>query len=157
MKTYLMNLVDELDFPPESKIVISDGYDLINVNDELSAFCTKYESNELDWSEAVNEITVLAEKINLHKYIAHMIFFLCMSKHTLKLYEEKGLTTSYLLILFQTSDISFMNLTRTTEYGAQVAIRAGTQDFSSSSVLHWADSSMKQSPIVAKPHTQKMV
>ena len=91
MKTYLMNLVDELDFPPESKIVISDGYDLINVNDELSAFCTKYESNELDWSEAVNEITVLAEKINLHKYIAHMIFFLCMSKHTLKLYEEKGL------------------------------------------------------------------
>ena len=91
MKTYLMNLVDELDFPPEAKIVISDGYDLINVNDELSAFCTKYESNELDWSEAVNEITVLAEKINLHKYIAHMIFFLCMSKHTLKLYEEKGL------------------------------------------------------------------
>lgn len=109
MKNYLINLIDELDFPIEARTVLSENYDIISnnqgFNSALPGFLKQYEENTLDWTSAVEKITGLAEKINVHKYIAHMIFFLCMSKHTRTLYEEKGY--DYELFIHTFSDFRY--------------------------------------------------
>ncbi len=71
MKNYLMNLIDELNFPSEAKTVLSQNYDIINSNTEFSSsiskFFDQYENNEIDWDKVIEEITALTGKVNIHR------------------------------------------------------------------------------------------
>lgn len=109
MKNYLTNFLNDFDFATEAKDTLLNGHDRIESDAEfstvISRFFKEYESGKFDWNKAPEIIAENAERINLHKYTAHLIFFICMTKHARKLYEEKGL--SYQLFKDSFSDFKY--------------------------------------------------
>lgn len=109
MKNYLTKFLNDLNFATEAKDILLNGNDQIEADAEFSSVMSRlfkeYENGEIDWKNAPEIISENAKKINLHKYTAHLIFFICMTKHTKKLYEDKGL--SYELFKDTFSDFKY--------------------------------------------------
>lgn len=98
MRDYLISFLDEFEYPDEAKHVIIDAYDAMRSSKELSDHIDKsfaeYENNTLDWDKAVEKVTNLTENSDVHKFTAHLVFFLCMTKHAKVLYRQNGLSYS---------------------------------------------------------------
>ena len=98
MKEYLEAFITEFEYPQEAITVLLNSYDSLCSNKEIYTFINnsfiEYENNTIDWDKALEKLTSLTENTNVHKYTAHLIFFICMTKHTKVLYEKKGLPYS---------------------------------------------------------------
>ena len=95
MKSYLTEFINEFDYPEDAKAAIMEGYTKAEENTDFSNLLKKlyeeYVSDVIDWDVAAEKIATEADKINLHKYTAHLIFFIVMTKHTRTLYEKNNI------------------------------------------------------------------
>ena len=119
MKEYLEKFLNEFEYPNEAKIVLLKAYDLMNDNKDISDFITdsfsEYQNNTLDWDKALEKLTNLIENTSVHMYTAHLIFFICMTKHARVLYDKRGLPYSIFKDTF--NDLKYKLIETHNRYG----------------------------------------
>ena len=94
MRDYLISFLDEFEYPNDSKPFIINAYDSMMKNKDISQLIStsyeEYVNNTLDWDKAIEKVTELTENTDVHNFTAHLVFFLCMTKHARVLYEQHG-------------------------------------------------------------------
>ncbi|MBO5212191.1 MAG: DUF5596 domain-containing protein [Clostridia bacterium] len=97
MREYLLNLMDILEYPEESKPSLISAYDKIMAN----ADCTKqfdelikiYENDcNCNYDSILKQCSVIANEAGIHEYEAQLLIFMCFSKHLKELYKEQGIS-----------------------------------------------------------------
>lgn len=105
MRDYIVNHLNEFEFPEEAKVVLLKAFDDMRNNEKMAALLDKafseYENNTIDWDKTAAMVDTTAEEMNLHKDTAMLVYLICMTKHTKKLYEEKNLSHSLFVDTFK--------------------------------------------------------
>ena len=99
MKNYIESFCKEFGFPDEAKEVLLNCYDAVRANPE--AFSLFQEPVELyfggqltDYTRALGMMDKAAELAGVHRFTVHMLFYVCLSKHTRALYLKRGIPYS---------------------------------------------------------------
>lgn len=96
MTKYIQNFCQEFQYPKEATDTIITSYtNLSNTSDAYSIFhnyTDLYNKDQLDdFKDVFNALDKAAEYANINKYTLHLIFYICLSKHTRELYEKKDI------------------------------------------------------------------
>ena len=96
MRSYIIYLMDELDFDKEAQDSLLSDLDKIEQSAEAKKEfydCVKmYESDiNADYNTILKNAEIAGEKVGVHKYSAGLLVFMCMSKHLKECYIEQGI------------------------------------------------------------------
>ncbi len=99
MKQYLNDFFERFSYDPNDAAFLTQAYNSIISNAEASILWQKalalYEKNQnCDYEELLHLTDEAAKKAGIHLYTAELLIFICLSKHTKKLYAERGLSES---------------------------------------------------------------
>jgi hypothetical protein len=96
MREYVRTFCDSFEYPQEAKEVLLLSYDKLKADileEQFKKHIKLFENNELvDYGETIRELDDIACKISTHRYTIHLLFLICLSKHTKKLYDEQGIS-----------------------------------------------------------------
>jgi hypothetical protein len=96
MKDYIVSFFKEFQYPAEAAESLLSEYDKLTKNTNAMNMFQKqidlYNCNGLtDYNEALNFISKASELSGTNPYTVFLLFFICLSKHTRELYEEKNI------------------------------------------------------------------
>lgn len=96
MREYLVNFLNEFNYEQKDASELISAYDKIVENKEAKSLLDNvlktYEENIFcDYGELIKMAGKMAELTGLHTYTTELLIFMCMSKHTKKLYEERNI------------------------------------------------------------------
>ena len=96
MKAYLDGFFKRFDYSEEDSAFLMGAYDKIIKNAETKNIWEKSisiydESIDCDYKEILMLADDVASKLYLHEYTVELLIFICLSKRTQKIYEERGI------------------------------------------------------------------
>ena len=99
MREYLVNFLDEFDYPEEAKAELTEAYDTLVANaeckSELDGLLKAYEENiNLDYGIIFKKTPEMEKLCGVHHYKSELIVFILFSKHLKKLYKENNIDES---------------------------------------------------------------
>ena len=99
MEKYLTDFFIKQGYEKDDASVLLSAYGRIKENEKASALWDQalktYEENEgCDFKEIIRLSDLSAELTGINEYTAELLIFICLSKHLLKLYVEKGIDLS---------------------------------------------------------------
>ncbi len=112
---YFASFMEKYDFPFDAKEDLLNTFNTI-WGKEFSDLLGVYEQNKnCDFSLLIEKTTCLAENVGVHKYTAHLLLFICLSKKLGDYYKEQNISED---ILFNSlNDLYYKLLECRTIYG----------------------------------------
>ncbi|MBQ8163665.1 MAG: hypothetical protein IJZ93_04800 [Clostridia bacterium] len=97
MREYLLNLMDILNYPDESKPSLISAYDKIVANEacakQFDELIKIYEADcNCNYDAILKQCAEIAKEVGVHEYEAQLLIFMCFTKHLKELYKEQGLS-----------------------------------------------------------------
>jgi len=110
MNKYISSFCDEFKYPAEAKATLISAYETLSLNYDASELFHRYvklynEDRLNDYKAVLHDLDTAADLSSVHKYTLHLLFFICLSKHTRELYEKKGI--SYEIYYDSMSDLKW--------------------------------------------------
>ncbi len=120
MREYLQSFFEEFDYPREAANVLTAAYDTIRAernalkcfDENLAAFSAGRFADNKDELKLLDEVS---EMSGVHRYTVHLLFYICLSKFTRTLYEQRGL--SHKIFFDSMSDLKWKLYECHTVYG----------------------------------------
>ncbi len=96
MRSYIIYLMDELDFDKEAQESLLADFDKIEANEEAKKefydCIASYEADiNVNYGTLLTNAEKAGEKAGVHKYSAGLLVFMCMSKHLKACYEKENI------------------------------------------------------------------
>ena len=97
MREYLIDFWKEFDYLAEDVAYLLAAYDKIVTNEETSLIWSRMmkcysEDIEHPFNDLLLEADNVADRLEMHRYTAHLLLVQCMSRHLRSVYEEQGLS-----------------------------------------------------------------
>lgn len=94
MKAYINSFCKEFQYPEGATHTLLAAFDSISTNLQASTLFNSqislYNNDTMtDYNAALTIMDQVAELSGVHRYTVHLLLFICFSKHTRELYEEK--------------------------------------------------------------------
>lgn len=94
MQNYIFSFCDEFGYPEKGKKVLENAHRIIQDNASANELFYKYiflyNKDELeDYDSAFLALEEVARLTEIHTYTVQLLFFICLSKHTRKMYQDK--------------------------------------------------------------------
>ena len=120
MTNYILSFCDEFNYPLEAKQCLQAAYVQLKKNPTALVMFQKYidgyNNDELtDYNPILPLLDKAAELSGTHRYIIHLLFYICLTKHTKYLYEKRKL--SYGIYYDSMSDLKWKLLECHKMYG----------------------------------------
>lgn len=91
MKNYIISFLERYNYPLDAKSDLLNAYDKMRC-DEFKEILDVYEQNKnCDYALLIDNTTHLAEKFGVHKYTAHLLLFICLSKQLGEYYKQENI------------------------------------------------------------------
>ncbi len=99
MREYVVNFLDEFDYPAEAKAELIEAYDTLVDNEECKAeldrLVAAYEENiNLDYGMIFRSTPEMEKKCGVHHYKSELLVFILFSEHLKKLYTINNIDES---------------------------------------------------------------
>ena len=99
MREYVVNFLNDFDYPEEAKKELIEAYDALVADEfcksELDRLVNLYEENiNLDYGVIFKSTPEMEKKCGVHHYKSELIVFILFSKHLKKLYNENNIDES---------------------------------------------------------------
>ena len=99
MREYVVNFLNDFDYPEEAKKELIEAYDALVADEfcksELDRLVNLYEENiNLDYGVIFKSTPEMEKKSGVHHYKSELIVFILYSKHLKKLYNENNIDES---------------------------------------------------------------
>ena len=99
MREYVVNFLNDFDYPEEAKKELIEAYDALVADEfcksELDRLVKLYEENiNLDYGVIFKSTPEMEKKCGVHHYKSELIVFILYSKHLKKLYNENNIDES---------------------------------------------------------------
>lgn len=91
IKENAKQLMQKLDFPLDAQAELVATLDKFLVTAEFLNIVKKYDSDDFDFQNMLDDVKILAEKTDICPYTAYMLLFICMSPKLHSRYIEKGI------------------------------------------------------------------
>lgn len=103
-KNYIENICAELEFPMEAKAEMLSAWEKVEKEPEAlkiwQRWLIEYEKAgygkeetavPMDFKAALTDIDIAAQKADIHKYTAELLFFLCLTRQLKQFYKERNI------------------------------------------------------------------
>lgn len=95
MESYLIHFFEMFDYPDEARETLLNAYKQIcsneKVNKDFESLIKTYEEDmNFDYLSSLSAVTEICAKADVHKYIGHLLFVICLSKKLREYYEAEG-------------------------------------------------------------------
>ncbi len=99
MRDRIWNFCAYYQFSSEASEALLLAYDKLSANPEaFGTFCRQSDLYEqdglLDYDGTLASLDAAAELCGIHKYVLHLLFYMCLVPHARALYEQKGIALS---------------------------------------------------------------
>ena len=97
MKAHLIRFLEEYTYTPEDTALLLNTYDKIMENPETAALWQQalslYEASiDCDYAKILELADTVSERMpGVHAYTTNLLVYLCMTKHTAEVYQQRGL------------------------------------------------------------------
>ncbi len=88
---YLNKFFDKFDYPQEAREALLQAYNKIT-EPEFFQQIGLYKTGKIDYTEALKVMENVADKSGVHQFTVKLLFFILLSEHLEKIYEEKDLS-----------------------------------------------------------------
>jgi hypothetical protein len=110
MLEYIQSFCHEFQYPEEATNTLTDTFTTLkNTPDAYSTFINYidlYNKDQLDdFKDVFTNLDVAADIAMIHKFTLHLLFFICLSKHTRELYDRNNI--SYEIYFDSMSDLKW--------------------------------------------------
>lgn len=100
MKDYIVEFIEEFQYPVEAKETLLTAYEALEQNQEawskfyrdIELYYTDRLEEQSDYSPMLKNLEEAAVIVGVNPYTVHLLFMICLSKHLRKIYKERNIS-----------------------------------------------------------------
>ncbi len=94
--SYLICFLEKYDYPAQAKEDLLNAFNAVWGNEFIEIIEEYNKTKDCDFALFIEKTSRLAEHVGVHKYTAHLLLFICLSKKLLEYYKEQNISEEIL-------------------------------------------------------------